>query len=70
MTNADVSVNPLGPSQAQPSLPVLEVSDLTKAYQVGTDLRPVLGGISLQVNRGEFVCIVGPSGAGKSTLLR
>jgi NitT/TauT family transport system ATP-binding protein len=72
MTNADISVNPLGPGPgpAQPSLPVLEVSDLTKAYQVGADLRPVLGGISLQVNRGEFVCIVGPSGAGKSTLLR
>jgi NitT/TauT family transport system ATP-binding protein len=70
MTKADVLTNSLIQAKAQPSHPILEISDLTKSYQVGNELRPVLGGISLQVNRGEFVCIVGPSGAGKSTLLR
>jgi NitT/TauT family transport system ATP-binding protein len=70
MTKADVVTNSVVQTQARPVLPILEVSDLTKAYHVGNGVRPVLGGISLEINRGEFVCIVGPSGAGKSTLLR
>jgi NitT/TauT family transport system ATP-binding protein len=68
MTNPEVSASSVAP--AKDSLPILEVSRLTKTYQAGADLRPVLSGISLQVDGGEFVCIVGPSGAGKSTLLR
>jgi len=70
MTKADVMTNSLVQANVQPSFPILAVSDLSKTYQVGNNLRPVLGGISLRVDRGEFVCIVGPSGAGKSTLLR
>jgi NitT/TauT family transport system ATP-binding protein len=72
MAKADVSRSPSspGPAKRQPRDPILEISDLTKAYRVDGNLRSVLGGISLQVGRGEFVCIVGPSGAGKSTLLR
>jgi NitT/TauT family transport system ATP-binding protein len=68
MTKAHVVTNTVAQLQARPAAPILEVNDLTKAYQVGNDVRPVLG--DLEINRGEFVCIVGPSGAGKSTLLR
>jgi phosphonate transport system ATP-binding protein len=46
---------------------ILEIKDLHKAYD---DRTQVLRGINLQIEQGEFVCIIGLSGAGKSTLLR
>lgn len=45
---------------------ILEIKDLHKAY----DKTEVLRGINLQIEQGEFACIIGLSGAGKSTLLR
>ena len=44
----------------------LKVRDVTKTYQSFTALKSV----SLDVNKGEFVCFLGPSGCGKTTLLR
>lgn len=46
--------------------PILEIRDLTVAYQGA----PVLNAINLTINSGEFIGIIGPNGAGKSTLLR
>ena len=47
--------------------PILSFESVYKSYR--TD-QPVLRGMDLVVERGEFVFITGPSGAGKSTLLR
>jgi phosphonate transport system ATP-binding protein len=46
---------------------ILEIKDLRQSYGAGI---PVLRGVSLQVEKGEFVGIIGLSGSGKSTLLR
>jgi putative ABC transport system ATP-binding protein len=48
---------------------VMSVRDLTKTYQVGDIEVRALRGASLDVYRGEFVCVTGPSGSGKSTFM-
>ena len=45
---------------------MLEVENIYKDY----DGKPLLKGISFQVNKGELVCLLGSSGSGKSTMLR
>lgn len=48
---------------------VIDIQGITKTYVNGKLSMPVLHGIDLQVNKGEFVSIMGPSGSGKSTFM-
>ena len=48
---------------------VIEARELTKTYGRGEGLVEALAGVSLRVERGEWVSVVGPSGSGKSTLM-
>jgi len=47
----------------------VRVEDVTKEYDLGRTKVPALRGVSLAVEKGEFMAVAGPSGSGKSTLL-
>lgn len=49
--------------------PVIEITDLTKVYQMGNTEVHALAGVTFDVKENEYIAIMGPSGSGKSTLM-
>ena len=48
---------------------LIEVQSVNKTYKRGEETLVVLDGLSLEVEKGDFLALMGPSGSGKSTLL-
>lgn len=63
--NGDDATHFRAATDATPDQPMLQLDELTKRY----DGEPAVDGVSLSVERGEFVSLLGPSGCGKTTTL-
>jgi putative ABC transport system ATP-binding protein len=49
--------------------PVIQITDLTKVYQMGNTEVHALAGVTFDIQENEYIAIMGPSGSGKSTLM-
>ncbi len=48
---------------------IIETHEITKTYKMGDNIVNALQGVSITINKGEYVAFMGPSGSGKSTLM-
>jgi lipoprotein-releasing system ATP-binding protein len=65
----EVNMDSTASSTSNAATTVLQVTGLHRTYRMGRVEVPVLRGVDLQVQEGEWLCVLGSSGSGKSTLL-
>ena len=67
--NADVMNHSRERTVCPPDVPLIELSEVVKAFEVEAGTFYALRGVDLSVRCGEFVAVIGKSGSGKSTLI-
>ncbi|MFT4532398.1 MAG: ABC-type lipoprotein export system ATPase subunit [Candidatus Saccharimonadales bacterium] len=50
-------------------MPIIEIEEVSKLYGFGDATTVALDGVSLSIDKGEFIAVMGPSGSGKTTLM-
>lgn len=53
----------------RPGEVVIDIRDVTKLYRMGEEIVYALRGVTMQIQRNEYLAVMGPSGSGKSTLM-
>ena len=48
---------------------IIETTDISRRYVMGSEIIQALKSVTISVNKGEYVAFMGPSGSGKSTLM-